>query len=153
MRILVQRVARAKVEVGERTTGAIGPGLLLLVGFGAGDTERLIRPAAEKVLNLRIFPDDAGNMNRSLLETGGGVLVVSQFTLYADARKGRRPSFTGALAPADASRLCDAFIATLRQLHPGGDIETGEFGAMMEVSLVNSGPVTIWLDSAEMGWA
>ena len=152
MRLLIQRSGPARVEIAGRVAGAIDRGLVVLLGFGQGDSERMLRPAAEKLLNLRIFPDEGGNMNRSLLDVGGGVLVVSQFTLYADARKGRRPSFTGALAPAEASALCDKFVTVVRELHPSGHVATGEFGAMMEVHLVNAGPVTIWLDSAEMAW-
>ncbi len=152
MRLLVQRSGPARVEVAGRVTGAIDRGLVVLVGFGQGDSARLLRPAAEKLVHLRIFPDEGGNMNRSLLDAGGGVLVVSQFTLYADARKGRRPSFTGALAPAEAASLCGQFVEALRAVHPAGHVACGEFGAMMDVHLVNCGPVTIWLDSAEMGW-
>lgn len=145
MRVVLQRVSRARVRVGERTTGEIGRGLLLLVGFSGTDTDDASAWMAEKVLGLRVFPDDEGKMNRSLDEIGGAVLVVSQFTLYGDARKGRRPSFVDAAAPALAIPLYERFVALLRAGAPGR-VETGEFGALMDVELVNDGPVTLVLE-------
>lgn len=121
--------------------GEIGPGLLVLAGFTEGDDEDALRWMAEKILNLRIFQDDEDRMNRSVLDTGGGVLVVSQFTLYGDARKGRRPSFISAAAPDLARPLYQRFVEIVRETVPG--VQQGEFGAMMEVSLVNDGPVTL----------
>ena len=148
MRAVVQRVSRAGVEVEGRRVGSIGPGLLVLLGAGAGDGPAEVAYMVDKVANLRIFADEAGKMNRSVLETGGGVLAVSQFTLYGDARKGRRPAFTGALEPAAAQALYDTFVAGLRAAGVA-EVATGVFGAMMEVELVNSGPVTILLDSGK----
>ena len=148
MKLVIQRVREASVTVDGVVTGAIGPGLLLLVGIAHGDTDVILRAMAAKVVNLRIFEDDAGRMNRSLLETGGALLAVSQFTLFADCRKGRRPSFMGAAPPAEASRLFERFVATLREAGP--HVGTGVFQAMMEVRLNNWGPVTIVLDSAEL---
>ncbi|MCX7622938.1 MAG: D-aminoacyl-tRNA deacylase [Thermomicrobium sp.] len=148
MRVLVQRVSRASVSVDGRIVSAIGPGLLLLVGVRRGDDPAIAAWMAQKVANLRIFEDDAGKMNRSVLEVGGSTLVVSQFTLYADVRKGRRPSFVEAAPPEEARPLVDAFADALRRL--GLAVETGVFGAHMQVELVNDGPVTIWLDSAEL---
>jgi D-aminoacyl-tRNA deacylase len=144
MRIVLQRVSRASVTVEERVTGRIGPGLLLLVGFTATDTEAELAWMAEKVVGLRIFPDGEGKMNRSLDETGGALLVVSQFTLYGDARKGRRPSFIDAARPETAIPLYERFVGILRGR--GLTVETGEFGAMMAVELVNDGPVTLILE-------
>jgi D-tyrosyl-tRNA(Tyr) deacylase len=135
------------VTVDGAVTGAIEHGLLLLVGVGHGDSPAEAQRMAEKVAALRIFNDDAGKFNRSLLDVGGAALVVSQFTLYADARKGRRPSFVDAALPELASPLVDAFAETLRGL--GVRVERGVFGAHMGVALVNDGPVTIMLDSAE----
>lgn len=148
VRAVVQRVTRAGVEVEGRRVGGIGPGLLVLLGAGAGDGAADVAYLVDKIANLRIFADEAGKMNRSVLETGGGVLAVSQFTLYGDARKGRRPAFTGALEPTAAEALYEEFVAGLRA---AGVVEvaTGVFGAMMEVELVNSGPVTILLDSGK----
>ncbi|MCS7255736.1 MAG: D-aminoacyl-tRNA deacylase [Thermomicrobium sp.] len=148
MRVLLQRVSRASVTVDGQVVGAIGPGLLLLVGVRRGDDQATAEWMAQKVANLRIFEDEAGKMNRSVLEVGGSALVVSQFTLYADVRKGRRPSFIEAAPPEEARPLVDAFAAALRRL--GLPVETGVFGAHMDVELVNDGPVTIWLDSAEL---
>lgn len=148
MRVLVQRVSRAQVRIREegatRVAGDIGPGLALLVGFTHGDTEEQVRWMAEKVVGLRIFQDDEDKMNRSLQDMGGSLLVVSQFTLYGDASKGRRPSFIDAARPEQAIPLYERFIALLRAT--GRPVETGEFGAMMEVELVNDGPVTLWLE-------
>lgn len=145
MRVLVQRVARAAVHVNGETVASIGPGLLLFVAFKTGDGDSDLAWMAEKVANLRIFEDDAGKMNRSLLEVGGQALAVSQFTLYGDARKGRRPSFD-ASAPADQARpLFEKFVDFLssRGIMTG----IGRFQAVMQVELVNDGPVTIMLDS------
>ena len=128
--------------------GDAGAGLLVLLGAGAGDGAADVAFMVDKVVNLRIFADEAGKMNRSVLETGGGVLAVSQFTLYGDARKGRRPAFTGALEPVAAQALYEQFVAGLRAAGVA-EVATGVFGAMMEVELVNSGPVTILLDSGK----
>ena len=144
MRVLVQRVSRAEVRVEGAVRGRIANGLLLLVGFGTGDGDEQLEWMAEKVIGLRIFGDEDGKMNRSIEEIGGAVLVISQFTLYGDARKGRRPSFIDAAQPPVAIPLYERFIALLRQR--GVPVETGEFGAMMEVELVNDGPVTLWLE-------
>lgn len=148
MKVLLQRVSRASVTVGGDLVGRIGTGLLLLVGVGQDDAGEDAAYLASKIANLRIFPDDDGRMNLSLLDAGGEALVVSQFTLFANVRKGRRPSFVEAAAPEDAVPLLDAFVRELEQL--GVVVAQGEFGAMMEVELVNDGPVTIWLDSAEL---
>ena len=150
MRVLLQRVSRASVTVDGRVTGAIGPGLLVLLGIGRsanGDSETQIKAMAEKIVHLRVFEDDEGKMNRSLLDTGGQMLVVSQFTLYADTRKGRRPSFTDAAPPAIAEPLVERFKDTVAAY--GLEVAGGVFGAHMDVELLNSGPVTIWLDSEE----
>ncbi|HKA90849.1 MAG TPA: D-aminoacyl-tRNA deacylase [Haliangiales bacterium] len=146
MRAVVQRVSRAEVRVDGNVVGRIGPGLVVLVGAGKGDGPADVEQLADKVVNLRIFEDDAGKMNRSLLEVGGGLLAVSQFTLFGDARKGRRPSFVDALEPAAAEALYEAFVAKVRAAGVA-PVATGRFGAMMEVELVNAGPVTILLDS------
>ena len=148
MRIVVQRVARAQVSVGGGLVSKIGRGLLVLVGVQAGDGEQDARLAAQKIANLRIFEDENGKMNRSVQDVGGEVLVVSQFTLYADCRKGRRPSFTGAARPETAVPLYERFLAGARQA--GVPTECGEFGADMLVSLENDGPVTILLDTDEI---
>ncbi len=145
MRVVLQRVSRGRVTIEGRTAGAIERGLVLLVGFAPTDTEEAVAWMAEKVLRLRIFADDEGKMNRSLEEVAGGVLVVSQFTLYGDARKGRRPSFVDAAPPAVAIPLYERFVALLRERAPGA-VETGEFGAMMDVEFVNDGPVTLILE-------
>ena len=150
MRVLVQRVSRAEVRIREngggepRVAGRIGRGLLLLVGFTHADADEQLAWMAEKVLGLRIFPDADEKMNLGLAEAGGGVLVVSQFTLYGDARKGKRPSFIDAARPELAIPLYERFVAALRAA--GAAVETGEFGAMMDVELVNDGPVTLWLE-------
>ncbi|CAN5627719.1 D-aminoacyl-tRNA deacylase [soil metagenome] len=146
--MLLQRVQRASVSVEGEVVGRIGPGLLLFVGVGQGDTDEHSSYLASKIANLRIFHDDTGRMNLSLLDAGGGALVVSQFTLFADVRKGRRPSFTRAADPDDAAQLVDHFVGELDQL--GVTAEQGIFGAMMAVDLVNDGPVTIWLDTSEL---
>ncbi|HEX2095692.1 MAG TPA: D-aminoacyl-tRNA deacylase [Longimicrobiaceae bacterium] len=144
MRVVLQRVSRARVTVEGRATGEIGRGLLLLVGFTDADTEEALAWMAEKVVGLRIFPDDEGKMNRSVEEAGGALLVVSQFTLYGDARRGRRPSFVEAARPETAIPLYERFLELLRA--SGRRVETGEFGAMMQVELVNDGPVTLVLE-------
>ena len=146
MRAVVQRVTRAKVTVGDRVTGEIEHGLLVLLGAGAGDGPADLSYVVDKIVNLRIFADDAGKMNRSVLDTGGGVLVVSQFTLYGDVRQGRRPAFTGALEPVAAKALYEQSLA---QIAAAGvkRVQAGEFAADMAVELVNDGPVTILLDS------
>lgn len=146
MRALIQRVAWAKVTVNGVQIGQTGPGLLVLVCAMAGDDDRpdLCETLAAKIAKLRIFKDDAGKMNRSLLDTGGGALVVSQFTLAADTRSGNRPGFSTAAPPDIGRALYDRFAAALAGL--GVPVETGQFGADMQVSLVNDGPVTIWLE-------
>jgi len=150
LRIVLQRVREAHVEVDGRVTGRIGHGLVALVGLGEGDTADLFARMLEKTVGLRIFADDAGNMNLSLEDVGGGLLLVSQFTLYSDCRKGRRPGFSGAMAPVAARDLFGEFVDAARGRHKAGPVETGEFGAMMDVHLVNDGPVTILLDSDEL---
>ena len=144
MRTLLQRVSRAEVRVDGRVAGRIGRGYLLLVGLTEGDDEDVLAWMAEKVLGLRLFGDDAGKMNLDLAAVDGALLVVSQFTLYGDARKGRRPSFVDAARPEIAIPLYERFVALLRER--GAVVETGEFGAMMDVELVNDGPVTLWLE-------
>jgi D-tyrosyl-tRNA(Tyr) deacylase len=145
VRAVVQRVSCASVDVGDRRVASIGGGLLVLVGVAPEDGDREVAWLAEKLLGLRIFQDDDGKMNLSLSETEGEVLLVSQFTLYGDARKGRRPSFIRAARGPEAEALYEAVAATIRSL--GADCATGEFGAVMDVTLVNEGPVTILLDS------
>ncbi|MBK7706294.1 MAG: D-tyrosyl-tRNA(Tyr) deacylase [Acidobacteria bacterium] len=145
MRCVVQRVSRARVTVDGEVTGEIGRGLLVLLGVSRDDSEAEALFLVDKTLNLRIFEDDEDRMNLSLLEVGGELLVVSQFTLYGDARKGRRPSFIAAAAPDDANRLYEFFVAEARKQVI--KVETGRFQAMMDVELVNDGPVTILLDS------
>lgn len=146
MRAVIQRVRRASVTVGGEVVGAIDAGWLVLLGVGPADTPVEAAWLADKVAQLRAFEDDAGKMNRSVLDAGGGVLVVSQFTLYGDTRKGRRPSFTGAAPPAVAAPLVDRFADELRAV--GLPVATGRFGADMQVELVNDGPVTFVLDTA-----
>lgn len=148
MRIVLQRVARASVSVDSAVVGAIEQGLLILVGAAEGDSEAQAQALARKVAGLRIFADAEGRFNESLLDIGGSALVVSQFTLHADVRKGRRPSFTGAARPEVAEPLVEYFAAVL-----GGEgvhVETGVFGAMMSVELVNDGPFTVVIDSADL---
>ena len=145
MRAVVQRVTSAKVTVTERVTGEIGPGLLVLLGVEQGDGATDLRYIAAKVRDLRIFSDAEGKMNRSVIDIQGGVLVVSQFTLSGDARNGRRPSFASSAAPPIARALYEEVVRELKT--SGLRVETGEFQAMMQVSLVNDGPVTILLDS------
>jgi D-tyrosyl-tRNA(Tyr) deacylase len=141
VRIVLQRVSRASVTVDGAVAGSIGTGLLLLVGMEPSDTHDDIERAVEKVVNIRVFPDQDGRMNRSLADTGGSALVVSQFTLLGDVRKGRRPSYVGAAPPEMAEPMIDAMVDRLRSA--GVHTETGSFGAAMEVELVNSGPVTL----------
>lgn len=145
MRAVIQRVSRAQVRVNGSTVGAIGRGLLVLLGVAKTDTEADAEYLAGKTAALRLFPDAAAKMNCSLAEVGGAVLVVSQFTLYGDCRKGRRPSFDEAAPPEQANRLYEHFVSLLRA--GGLVVETGVFQAMMEVELVNDGPVTVTLDS------
>lgn len=145
MRLVVQRATRGSVTVEDRVTGQIGPGLVVLAGISPSDADAEVSWAVDKIANLRIFKDEDGKMNLSLLESGGSVLLVSQFTLYGDARKGRRPSFVRAASGAPAESLYEAVAQRLRAL--GIDCQTGEFGADMAVELVNDGPVTILLDS------
>jgi D-tyrosyl-tRNA(Tyr) deacylase len=146
MRVVLQRVSRAEVRVGGRVTGAIAAGYVVLVGFAPTDTDDTLAWMSEKIVGLRLFADADGKMNRSLAEAGGGLLVVSQFTLYGDARKGRRPSFTDAAPPEVAVPLYERFVALLRERAGGLPVATGAFGAMMEVELVNDGPVTLQLE-------
>jgi D-aminoacyl-tRNA deacylase len=146
MRIVLQRVTEARVDVEQVTIGAIGPGALLLVGVGPDDTEQTVAAMADKVAHLRIFDDEVGKLNFSLLDCGGAALVVSQFTLLANTSRGRRPSFIGAAAPAIAEPLVNMFANTLRGM--GVSVAQGKFGAHMRVGLVNDGPVTIILESA-----
>ena len=145
MRCVVQRVTRSSVTVNGEVSGAIGPGLMVLIGVSADDTEADLKYMAEKVPNLRIFDDDNGVMNRSLLDAGGSILAVSQFTLYGDARGGRRPSYIRAAKPDKADALYEQLIARWRE--KGVHVETGIFRTDMKVALVNDGPVTILLDS------
>lgn len=145
MRALVQRVSEARVEVAGETLGAIGPGLLVLVCAMQGDTGEAARALAGKIARLRIFRDDEGRMNRSLRDAGGAALVVSQFTLAADTTRGNRPGFSSAAPPAEGERLYENFADLLAA--EGVPVERGRFGADMAVSLVNDGPVTIWIDT------
>ncbi len=148
MRAVVQRVGRASVSVDGQTIGRIGRGLLVLLGVGEQDKERDLEYMVNKILGLRIFPDDAGLMNRSLLDVGGELLAVSQFTLYGDCRKGKRPSFVKAMKPLEAEEMFDRFVEACRSR--GVVVETGRFGAMMDVELVNEGPVTLLIDSSKL---
>jgi D-aminoacyl-tRNA deacylase len=145
MRAVVQRVSRATVTIDEKVTGEIGHGLLVLLGVGQSDNESDAEYCAEKICGLRIFEDDQGKMNRSLLDGGGSVLAVSQFTLYGDVRRGKRPSFDAAARPEGAKRLYEYFVEKIRAA--GLHCETGRFQEMMHVALVNEGPVTILIDS------
>ncbi len=144
MRAVIQRALKARVTVGEREVGVIGPGAVILLGISPSDGPAEAEWIADKVANLRIWPDDEGKMNLSLLDIGGSALIVSQFTLYGDARKGRRPSFVHAAQGPDAEKLYEETIGRFRAL--GIETATGEFGAMMDVELVNDGPVTMWLE-------
>ena len=148
MRALLQRVSHASVTVDGKVVGQIGRGLLVLLGVGQGDSEVQVKALADKIAYLRIFGDDEGKMNRSLLDIGGEVLVVSQFTLYADARRGRRPSFTDAAPPVVAETLFEHFKEALANY--GLTVASGIFGASMTIEIRNEGPVTIWLDSEQM---
>jgi D-tyrosyl-tRNA(Tyr) deacylase len=145
MRALVQRVTRGAVSVDGETIGEIGKGMVILVGIGQGDEEKDARYLAEKCVHLRIFADDEGKFNRSLLETGGEILAISQFTLYGDASKGRRPSFVQAAPPEISRRLYDSFVAALRSFNVR--VAEGRFGAMMLVEIHNDGPVTLMMES------
>jgi D-tyrosyl-tRNA(Tyr) deacylase len=145
VRVLVQRVLEARVEVDGQTVGSVATGLLLLVGLGAGDGPMEIDWMARKVAGLRIFSDAEGQMNLDLTQVEGGILAVSQFTLYGDCRKGRRPSFIDALEPGQAEPLFEKFVESLRQLGISR-VDTGRFGADMKVHLVNDGPVTFWIE-------
>lgn len=153
MRALIQRVERAQVEVDGVTVGSCGPGHLILLGVAPGDDEALAERLWRKVAALRICADEAGKTNRSLADTGGSVLVVSQFTLYADARRGNRPSFTGAAAPTLAEHLYERFCELAEAELGPGRVGRGVFGADMRVSLVNDGPFTVMLDTDELGWS
>lgn len=144
MRVLLQRVSRAHVTVDGRETGRIGPGFLVLAGFTHADSDEQVQWMADKIIALRLFADAEGKMNLSITESGGALLVVSQFTLYGDAAKGRRPSFIQAAHPDAAAPLYEKFVVALRER--GVPVETGEFGATMQVELVNDGPVTLWLE-------
>lgn len=148
MRALIQRVTHASVRVEDRISGAIDRGLLILLGIGQRDSEAEVKTLVDKIVQLRIFEDEAGKMNRSLLDIHGEALVVSQFTLYADIRKGRRPSFTNAAPPALAAPLCERFKEAIAAY--GLTVASGVFGAYMAVELLNDGPVTIWLDTEEL---
>jgi D-tyrosyl-tRNA(Tyr) deacylase len=147
LRLLLQRVSRAEVRVDREPIAAIGPGLAILVGVGPADDEALAERMARRAAELRIFEDEGGQTNRSLLDVGGSALVVSQFTLYADTRRGRRPGFGGAAAPELAERLYLRFADALRALDV--PVAVGRFGAVMEVELINRGPFTIWLDTED----
>ena len=147
MRVVLQRVKRAEVRIVNRIAGKIGTGFLVLAGFAPADTDAQLAWMAEKILGLRVFGDDEGKMNRDLADVSGGILVVSQFTLYGDASKGRRPSFIDAAPPNLAVPLYEKFVALLKEKSAGKiPVETGEFGAMMDVELVNDGPVTLILE-------
>src|SRR5690625_651164 len=148
MRALLQRVTSSSVSSNGKLLGEIGPGLLVLLGVTHDDNEETARKLLNKTLKLRIFSDEVGKMNRSLLDVGGSLLVISQFTLYADPRSGNRPSFSRAARPEHASPLVDRFVELAR--NEGVTVETGEFGADMQVSLLNDGPVTILLDTDEL---
>ncbi|HEX9885400.1 MAG TPA: D-aminoacyl-tRNA deacylase [Longimicrobiales bacterium] len=145
MRVVLQRVRRAAVRVGDRTVASVGQGLLLLVGIHRSDDEATLAWMADRLVGLRVFGDERGRMNRSLEDVGGALLVVSQFTLYGDARKGRRPSFLEAAPPEVAVPLYERFLDMLRLRAPGR-VQSGEFGAHMDVELVNDGPVTLVLE-------
>jgi D-aminoacyl-tRNA deacylase len=148
VRVVLQRVSRAEVRVGERVVGKIGVGFVVLTGFAPSDGEDVLAWMADKILGLRVFRDAEGKMNLALADVRGAVLVVSQFTLYGDVQKGRRPSFVDAAPPDIATPLYERFVALLRErgAGSGAKVETGEFGAMMEVELVNDGPVTLILE-------
>lgn len=149
MRILIQRVSRASVQVSGETAASIQHGFLVLVGIGGDDGQEDADWLAEKLIGMRLFSDEEGKMNRSLEQSGGSLLLVSQFTLFAQTKKGNRPSFIEAARPETAKLLFDYFTQRCRSLSPGTVVQTGVFGAMMEVALVNDGPVTIWMDSRQ----
>jgi D-aminoacyl-tRNA deacylase len=149
VRAVVQRVREASVVVDGAVVGAIGHGLCVLLGVGTADADGDAERLSKKIVGLRIFEDDAGHMNRALADVGGGLLVVSQFTLYGDCRRGRRPSFTAAAPPEQAEALYERFVANARA--EGVAVETGRFRTHMQVALVNDGPVTLLLDSGELG--
>lgn len=146
MRIVLQRVTKARVLVNENVTGEIGQGALVLIGAGQEDSEADATYLAEKTVNLRVFADEDGKMNKSLLDVGGGALAISQFTLFGDARRGRRPAFTSAMEPGEAKRLYEFYVSELSRLGVE-NVQTGIFAADMKVELTNDGPVTILLDS------
>lgn len=148
MRALIQRVTQAQVSIDGKTVDSCGRGFLILLGVGDGDGQAQVERLWSKIFKMRIFEDEAGKTNLSLADVGGEVLVVSQFTLYANCKKGNRPSFTQAGAPDKAKRLYEAFVERARQDVP--HVQTGEFGAMMQVSLTNDGPFTIWLDTDQL---
>ena len=148
MRLVIQRVLESSVKVEGREVGRIGKGFMVLCGVEDGDTAEDVRYCVDKTVNLRVFEDENDKMNRSLADVGGGLLIVSQFTLYGDCRKGNRPSFTNAARPETAIPLYEAFIARCRE--SGLPVETGEFGADMKVELLNDGPVTLWMDTKDM---
>jgi len=147
MRLLIQRVSKAKVTVNSQVSGEIGRGLVILLGVGKGDSEQDCSKMAEKVVKMRIFDDKNGKMNLDVLQVSGSILIVSQFTLYADTRKGNRPSFISAAKPEEAKRLYEIFIDEVKGFFGENKVATGVFGAMMDVELINDGPVTIWVDS------
>jgi D-tyrosyl-tRNA(Tyr) deacylase len=149
MRLVLQRVSEASVTIDGQTKGSIGNGLVVFFGAGEGDTTDDLGYLVDKTLQLRIFPDEDGKMNRSLEDAGGEILVISQFTLYANPHKGRRPSFNEALNATDAEQLYNAYVEGLKEAYDDSSIETGEFGEMMDVDLVNDGPVTILIDSEQ----
>ncbi|MEM7368881.1 MAG: D-aminoacyl-tRNA deacylase [Bacteroidota bacterium] len=151
MRVLLQRVKQASVQVEEREIGAIGPGILVLLGITHEDGEEDIAWLVKKITQLRIFKDEAGKMNQSVQDIGGGILVVSQFTLFGNAKKGNRPSYVRSARPEVAIPLYERFLTVLREAFQG-PVATGEFGAMMEVSLINDGPVSLMIDSKERGF-
>ena len=146
MRVLLQQVTDAHVKVNGQTVGAIEKGLLLYVGFKEGDLEEMIKPHAEKAVNLRIFPDAEEKMNLSLREAGGDLLVISQFTLYGDVKSGRRPSFTQAMKPEMANDFYEKFCTACKECYPEGKVEKGKFGAMMQVSSINQGPTNFLIE-------
>src|SRR4051794_10753981 len=148
MRLLIQRVSRASVTVGGRVTGSIGKGMVVLIGIGQADSENSVPAMLSKLVNLRIFPDSEGKMNRSILQAEGELLLVSQFTLYGDCRKGRRPSFEKAAPPERALELYEAVVRSARDT--GLKVQTGVFREHMDVELVNDGPVTLMLDSEQL---
>jgi D-tyrosyl-tRNA(Tyr) deacylase len=147
MRLLIQRVSKAKVTVEGEITGEIGKGLLVFLGVGEEDTEAVCSEMAGKTARMRIFEDENGKMNLDIDQVSGSILVISQFTLFADTRKGNRPNFTSAAKPEKAKELYEKFITDLKQLLGENRVFEGVFGAMMEVELINDGPVTIWVDS------